>query len=92
MYMTKDSKFMQQNMSEYIQNGGNSVLSDLKSKFGYDPNLQKIELPNGLTFEREDFMHDNGKGTTGLGYMLRNGYLMSAAEKLNPPVVYVDNV
>ena len=92
MYMTKDSKFLQQNMSEYIQNGGNSVLSDLKSKFGYDPNLQKIELPNGLTFEREDFMHDNGKGTTGLGYMLRNGYLMSAAEKLNPPVVYVDNV
>ena len=92
MYMTKDSKFLQQNMSEYIQNGGNSVLSDLKSKFGYDQNLQKIELPNGLTFEREDFMHDNGKGTTGLGYMLRNGYLMSAAEKLNPPVVYVDNV
>lgn len=92
MYMTKDSKFLQQNMSEYIQNGGNSVLSDLKSKFGYDPNVQKIELPNGLTFEREDFMHDNGKGTTGLGYMLRNGYLMSAAEKLNPPVVYVDNV
>lgn len=92
MYMTKDSKFLQQNMSEYIQNGGNSVLSDLKSKFSYDPNLQKVELPNGLTFEREDFMHDNGKGTTGLGYMLRNGYLMSAAAKLNPPVVYVDNV
>lgn len=92
MYMTKDSKFLQQNMSEYIQNGENSVLSDLKSKFSYDPNLQKIELPNGLTFEREDFMHDNGKGTTGLGYMLRNGYLMSAANKLNPPVVYVDNV
>ena len=92
MYMTKDSKFLQQNMSEYIQNGGNSVLSDLKSKFSYDPNLQKVELPNGLTFEREDFMHDNGKGTTGLGYMLRNGYLVSAAEKLNPPVVYVDNV
>lgn len=92
MYMTKDSKFLQQNMSEYIQNGGNSVLSDLKSKFSYDPNLQKVELPNGLTFEREDFTHDNGKGTTGLGYMLRNGYLMSAAAKLNPPVVYVDNV
>ncbi len=92
MYMTKDSKFLQQNMSEYIQEGGNSVLSDLRSKFNYDPNLQKVELPNGLTFEREDFMHDNGKGTTGLGYMLRNGYLMSAAEKLNPPVVYVDNV
>lgn len=92
MYMTKDSKFLQQNMSEYIQNGGNSVLSDLKSKFSYDPNLQKVELPNGLIFEREDFTHDNGKGTTGLGYMLRNGYLMSAADKLNPPVVYVDNV
>ena len=92
MYITKDSKFVQQNMSDYIQNSGNSVLSDLKSKFIQDSSLQKVELPNGLTFEREDFMHDNGKGTTGLGYLLRNGYLMSAASKLNPPVVYVDNV
>ena len=92
MYITKDSKFVQQSMSDYIQSSGNSVLSDLKSKFIYDSSLQKVELPNGLTFEREDFMHDNGKGTTGLGYLLRNGYLMSAAAKLNPPVVYVDNV
>jgi hypothetical protein len=50
-----------------------------------------VELPNGLTFTREDFTHD-GKGTTGLGYMLRNGYLMSYAAKLEPPTVYVDNV
>jgi len=37
-------------------------------------------------------MHDNGRGTTGLGYLLRNGYLVSAAAKLNPPVIYVDDV
>ncbi len=92
MYITKDSGFVQQNMSDYIQSSNNSVLSELKSRFTYDSSLQKVDLPNGLTFEREDFMHDNGRGTTGLGYLLRNGYLVSAAAKLNPPVIYVDDV
>ena len=92
MYITKDPAFLQQTMSQYIQSSGNSVLNNVKSRFVYDQNLQKVELPNGLVFEREDFMYDNGKGTTGLGYLLRNGYLTTAAIKLEPPVVYVDNV
>lgn len=91
MYMTKDAAFVQQNMQQYIQSSHNSVLAKLNAQYTSDPNLDKVELPNGLTFTREDFTHD-GKGTTGLGYMLRNGYLMSYASKLEPPTVYVDNV
>lgn len=91
MYMTKDAAFVQQNMQQYIQSSHNSVLAKLNAQYTSDPNLGKVELPNGLTFTREDFTHD-GKGTTGLGYMLRNGYLMSYAAKLDPPTVYVDNV
>ena len=92
MYITKDPAFLQQSMSEYIQSSGNVALNEAKKRFAYDQDLQKIELPNGLTFEREDFMYDNGKGTTGLGYLLRNGYLTTAATRLSAPVVYVDNV
>ena len=91
MYMTKDAAFVQQNMQQYIQSSHNSVLSKLNAQYASNPSLDKVELPNGLTFTREDFTHD-GKGTTGLGYMLRNGYLMSYAAKLEPPTVYVDNV
>ena len=91
MYMTKDAAFVQQNMQQYIQSSHNSVLAKLNSQYASDPSLDKVELPNGLVFTREDFTHD-GKGTTGLGYMLRNGYLMSYASKLEPPTVYVDNV
>lgn len=91
MYMTKDAAFVQQNMQQYIQSSHNSVLAKLNAQYTSDPNLDKVELPNGLTFTREDFTHD-GNGTTGLGYMLRNGYLMSYAAKLDPPTVYVDNV
>lgn len=91
MYMTKDAAFVQQNMQQYIQSSHNSVLAKLNAQYASNPNLDKVELPNGLMFTREDFTHD-GKGTTGLGYMLRNGYLMSYAAKLEPPTVYVDNV
>lgn len=91
MYMTKDAAFVQQNMQQYIQSSHNSVLAKLNAQYASNPNLDKVELPNGLMFTREDFTHD-GKGTTGLGYMLRNGYLMSYAAKLDPPTVYVDNV
>lgn len=91
MYITKDSAFIQQNMQQYIQSSHNSALAKLNAQYASNPNLDKVELPNGLTFTREDFTHD-GKGTTGLGYMLRNGYLMSYAAKLEPPTVYVDNV
>lgn len=91
MYMTKDAAFVQQNMQQYIQSSHNSVLAKLNAQYASNPSLDKVELPNGLTFTREDFTHD-GKGTTGLGYMLRNGYLMSYAAKLDPPTVYVDNV
>lgn len=91
MYMTKDAAFVQQNMQQYIQSSHNSALAKLNAQYASNPSLDKVELPNGLTFTREDFTHD-GKGTTGLGYMLRNGYLMSYAAKLDPPTVYVDNV
>lgn len=91
MYMTKDAAFVQQNMQQYIQSSHNSALAKLNAQYASNPSLDKVELPNGLVFTREDFTHD-GKGTTGLGYMLRNGYLMSYASKLEPPTVYVDNV
>lgn len=55
-----------------------SVFSQMKSAFSNNASLQKIELPNGLTVTRYDFVRQNSdgsRGTTWLGYLLRNGIL-----------------
>ena len=41
-----------------------------------DPNVSRVELPNGLAFDREDFVYQN-VGSTWLGYMMRNGLLVT---------------
>lgn len=55
-----------------------SVFSQMRSAFSNNASLQKIELPNGLTVTRDDFVRqnpDSSRGTTWLGYLLRNGIL-----------------
>lgn len=92
MYITKNADFVQKPLSQYIQSSGNTVLTRLRDAYMTNPKLDKVELANGLTFTREDFTYGNGKGTTGLGYLLRNGYLTSRAASYGAPIVYVDNV
>lgn len=91
MYPAHDSQFMQMNMQSYIAATNNSVLSRCLKGFQNNPQINSVTLQNGFTFTREDFIH-NGKGTTGLGYFIRNGLLVSKASSIKPPVVYIDNV
>jgi hypothetical protein len=54
----------------------------------------KIELPNGYVFYREDFTHKDADGTQGstwLGYMLRNGILRTRAIGKSYTQLNVDN-
>lgn len=55
-----------------------SVFSQMRSIFSNNSSLQKIELPNGLTVTRDDFIKQNSdgsRGTTWLGYLFRNQIL-----------------
>ena len=55
-----------------------SVFSQMRSTFSNNSSLQKIELPNGLTVTRDDFVKQNSdgsRGTTWLGYLFRNQIL-----------------
>ena len=55
-----------------------SVFSQMRSTFSNNSSLQKIELPNGLTVTRDDFIKQNSdgsRGTTWLGYLFRNQIL-----------------
>ena len=55
-----------------------SVFSQMRSAFSNNSSLQKIELPNGLTVTRDDFIKQNSdgsRGTTWLGYLFRNQIL-----------------
>lgn len=55
-----------------------SIFSQMRSIFSNNSSLQKIELPNGLTVTRDDFVKQNSdgsRGTTWLGYLFRNQIL-----------------
>ena len=55
-----------------------SVFSQMRSIFSNNSSLQKIELHNGLTVTRDDFVKQNSdgsRGTTWLGYLFRNQIL-----------------
>lgn len=71
------------------------LMNELKTKFKTNPNLQKIELPIGITIERADFEHKNygvAPGTTLFGYLLRNTIIYTDAQSLSNCELNVDNV
>lgn len=83
-------------MNQYLRTSNNSVISRVRSLFG-SSSQQKMQLTNGLVFDKEDFTHQNtGAGTqdgsTWLGYMLRNGLLGSSAKRLNYKELRIDNL
>lgn len=72
---------------------GNSVFSTTKSKF-MNSSVDTITLPNGYIFTRDDFTHQNSNGTKGstwLGYMLRNGILKTRAIGKSYKQLNIDN-
>lgn len=84
-----DAKLLNENMSD----SQNSVFYTAKQMFK-NTDADKIELPNGYVFYREDFTHKNADGTQGstwLGYMLRNGILRTRAIGKSYTQLNVDN-
>lgn len=84
-----DAKLLNENMSD----SQNSVFYTAKQMFK-NTDADKIELPNGYVFYREDFTHKNADGTQGstwLGYMLRNGVLRTRAIGKSYTQLNVDN-
>jgi len=56
---------------------------------------QEIKLPNGFVIKREDITHDNRNGSYGstwLGYLLRNNYLMTTSRGAGYRQVNIDNL
>ena len=84
-----DAKLLNENMSD----SQNSVFYTAKQIFK-NTDADKIELPNGYVFYREDFTHKNAddtQGSTWLGYMLRNGILRTRAIGKSYTQLNVDN-
>ena len=90
MYIANNINFLNNTISDYATKFGDSALSKVRQQFMTE-NIDKVTLPNGLTFTREDFTH-NGTGSTGLGFFLRNGIVYTHFQGLNAPVVYVSDV
>ena len=68
-------------LNENITSSENSVFSSAKQHFKFG-NINSIELPNGIVFTKDDFLHknpDGSYGTTWLGYMMRNNLLYTTA-------------
>lgn len=63
-------------MNQRLGSSSNNVISSVRSLIAVDPNVSSVTLPNGLTFEREDFTYQN-VGSTWFGYMLRNNLLQT---------------
>jgi hypothetical protein len=69
-------------LSDNMSSSSDKVLQQAKSVFQNDQSLQSITLPNGFVVNREDFTHQNEDGSVGstwLGYLFRNNYLMTRA-------------
>ena len=80
-------------LNENIADSQNSVFYTAKQVFK-NTDVDKIELPNGYVFYRDDFTHKNSDGTQGstwLGYMLRNGVLRTRAIGKSYTQLNVDN-
>lgn len=79
-------------LNENITSSENSVFSSAKQHFKFG-NINSIELPNGIVFTKDDFLHKNSDGsygTTWLGYMMRNNLLYTTAVGKSYKQLYVD--
>ncbi len=79
-------------LNENITASNNSVFSTAR-QYLKNSGSDVIELPNGIVFTKEDFVHKNSDGsfgTTWLGYMLRNNLLYTTAIGKSYKQIYVD--
>jgi hypothetical protein len=83
-------------MNTSMRTSNNSVIARVRTLFGQS-SQQKMQLTNGLVFDKEDFTHHNTEpgsqdGSTWFGYMLRNGLLGSSAKRLGYKELRLDNL
>lgn len=83
-------------LNKYLRTSNNSVLSRVRTLFGQS-SQDKMQLTNGLVFDKEDFTHKNTgtnvqDGSTWLGYMLRNGLLGTSAYKMGYKELRISNI
>lgn len=79
-------------LNENITTSDNSVFSTAR-QYLKSSGSDIVELPNGIVFTKEDFVHRNSDGsfgTTWLGYMLRNNLLYTTAIGRSYKQIYVD--
>ena len=88
------SNSMQSEMlSSNMNSSADPVMSTVRQKI--IEGAQSIKLPNGFVIQREDITHDNKNGSYGstwLGYMLRNNYMMTMARGAGYRQVNIDNL
>lgn len=82
-------------MNENMFNSSNPIFVECRSKFQQNPSLTQLSLPNGMVVQREDFLHQNTdktKGSTVLGYMMRNNMLVTRAIGQSYTQLNIDDV
>lgn len=81
-------------LNDNLMYSNNQIFSTIRNIFKTNKSINEVTLPNGLTFSREDFEHENQDGTYGstyLGYLLRNRILCTKAVGRGATQLYVDN-
>ena len=80
-------------LNENLMSSNDVIFSSLRTTFK-NTNANSITLPNGYVFTREDFTHQNtdgSRGSTWLGYMLRNNILQTRAIGKSYTQLNIDN-
>jgi hypothetical protein len=83
-------------LNQYMRTSNNSVIARARTLFSNNQQT-KMQLTNGLIFDKEDFIHHNEgfnvqDGSTWLGYMMRNNLLGTSAEKLGYKELRISNL
>ena len=80
-------------LNENLMSSNDVIFSSLRTTFK-NTSVNSITLPNGYVFTREDFTHQNtdgSRGSTWLGYMLRNNILQTRAIGRSYTQLNIDN-
>lgn len=80
-------------LNENLMSSNDVIFSSLRTTFK-NTSANSITLPNGYVFTREDFTHQNtdgSRGSTWLGYMLRNNILQTRAIGKSYTQLNIDN-
>ena len=83
-------------LNQYMRTSNDGVLSRVRTLFG-NSSQSKMQLTNGLVFDKEDFTHHNEgvgvqDGSTWLGYMMRNNLLGTSAKGLGYKELRISNI